>query len=503
MSIIPNISSMKYDRLPILTGSENYRRWAGSWEIAFDAMGLLDYLNGNISEPLDKISKEWKTWNTANKQLRGALLNAVDESLQTVVIDSPTAKEAWEQFKARYDRETASSTISLLKGITNISFQDGEKTQDFITRFNDAWNRLRARSLTAKTSLAKVFQDLTSSEDAKGAFLLNSLPPNFENVIDNLITKELISYHDVSAKLLDMSENRQNKTADDKAYNATRPDEKECSFCKARKYRYKGHLFTDCKKLKAHKQKKKEKQSNAKIAQESGSKAKSIDDEIVDTAFVVDNFSSSYWIFDTGASAHMTGCHSDFHTFTPLSGQNVKIADNTLVPVTGKRTVKLNFRNRKQETFSTLLQDVLLVPTFGKTRLFSWNAVSKKGFKMFGEGEDIILKNKSGQEVLWAKAGRKAHIIQIDIENANFSSYYDFHMALGHPGLSTVKNPSKLYDTNLNLPSPPPNFHCSTCEMSKSKHTTPPKSHGNTNKPFELIHSDLSGKFSVPSLVGK
>lgn len=76
-------------------------------------------------------------------------------------------------------------------------------------------------------------------------------------------------------------------------------------------------------------------------------------------------------------------------------------------------------------------------------------------------------------------------------------------MALGHPGLITVKNPSKLYDLHSTLPSPPTNFHCPTCELSKSKHIIPKESHDNTTKPFEIVHSDLSGKFSIPSLGGK
>lgn len=67
INVIPSISSIKYERLPILIGSENYRRWAGSWEIAFDAMGLLEFLTGEEAELSDKKSKEWKNWKAANK----------------------------------------------------------------------------------------------------------------------------------------------------------------------------------------------------------------------------------------------------------------------------------------------------------------------------------------------------------------------------------------------------------------------------------------------------
>lgn len=71
--------------------------------------------------------------------------------------------------------------------------------------------------------------------------------------LDNLIIKELIDYNDFSAKLLDKSKSRQKKTPDDNAYNVLKPDEKECSFCKARKFRYQGHLFSKYRKLKVHK----------------------------------------------------------------------------------------------------------------------------------------------------------------------------------------------------------------------------------------------------------
>ncbi|KHJ33812.1 hypothetical protein EV44_g3241 [Erysiphe necator] len=269
LSTSTNSLALKFDRLPILTGSENYRRWAGSWEIASDAMGLLEVLTGEMPKP-EQSSENFKIWKNANKQLRGAILNAVDETLQTVVIDHQTAKEAWDQFKSRYDRETSNSTIDLLKSITNLSLKDGDDISDYLTLFNDSWNRLRNQSSSAKTPLAKAFQDLTSSEDAKGAFLLSSLPKSMKNVVDNPVTKELVSYGDVSAKLLDVSVNRKSSSTDDKAYNANKLEKKECSWCKARKYRFEGHLDTEYRKLKASQQKKKEnKVANAAQASKS------------------------------------------------------------------------------------------------------------------------------------------------------------------------------------------------------------------------------------------
>lgn len=80
---------------------------------------------------------------------------------------------------------------------------------------------------------------------------------------------------------------------------------------------------------------------------------------------------SQDWIFDTGASAHMTECRHDFENFENLNGRTVKIANNTQVPVTGKGTVRLKLLNRQGKIISTVLHDVLFLPSFEKTRPFS------------------------------------------------------------------------------------------------------------------------------------
>ena len=87
---------MKFDRMSLLTGKNNYRRWAGSWQIAFDSLGLWEIITGESPEPPSSQENDHKIWKAANKHLRAVLLNAVDEDLQSFVIDNPTPKYAWE-----------------------------------------------------------------------------------------------------------------------------------------------------------------------------------------------------------------------------------------------------------------------------------------------------------------------------------------------------------------------------------------------------------------------
>jgi hypothetical protein len=52
------------------------------------------------------------------------------------------------------------------------------------------------------------------------------------------------------------------------------------------------------------------------------------------------------------------------------------------------------------------------------------------------------------------------------------------------------------------VPARPDDFDCDPCNLSMSTHTRPVAKHKRSTKLFEIIHTDLSGKFSRPSLGG-
>ena len=302
-------------RMPILTGSENYRRWAGAWEIVLEDSELFGLITGEITEPESKDSDGWRHWKQQNVKLRKILLNAVDEDLQTVVIDSQTAHEAWNLFKARYDRNTTNTTISLLKYFINLSLNNGDNIPDHLSKFTAAWNCLKQRSQTTKSSLGRTLRTLTCNDEIKGAFLLCSLPKTMDNLVDNLATKELTSFEDVQSRLLDLTGSTTDIPKDNTAYKSTELGVKECSWCKSKKMKYQGHLYTDCQKLKKHRDKKNQRRK-LKLNEIAGAAAH--ESEFSDHALVSNSstVTSTKWIFDTGASAHMTGCESDFEILT-------------------------------------------------------------------------------------------------------------------------------------------------------------------------------------------
>ena len=147
-----------------------------------------------------------------------------------------------------------------------------------------------------------------------------------------------------------------------------------------------------------------------------------------------------------------------------------------------------------------VLSNVLLVPELGHVNLMSWKAMQKvnKNLFLYGTGDDIFVKkgSLSGEIVVWARLEGNDWIIQQQNDTAQVASYDEFHQALGHVSAPYIRSDS--YSDGHLIPPCPKAFHCHVCKISNSTKKIPLPAACAT-RPFELIHSDLSGKFSVES----
>jgi hypothetical protein len=83
-----------------------------------------------------------------------------------------------------------------------------------------------------------------------------------------------------------------------------------------------------------------------------------------------------------------------------------------------------------------------------------------------------------------------------------FASYIEFHQSVAH---LRIPRPERIYKDGDEVPVRPRGFHCETCKLSKSTYsrpTSPSPVSARKPKSLEVIHSDLSGKFSRPSFGG-
>ena len=106
----------------------------------------------------------------------------------------------------------------------------------------------------------------------------------------------------------------------------------------------------------------------------------------------------------------------------------------------------------------------------------------------------ILRENK--REVIWGKLVGQDYVVQEEKETAKKMTYEQWHEAFGNPSPDYLKSNNDSDATNI--PKVPKDWQCETCITSKS---TTRKSQSTTldercDNPFDLVHSDLSGKFS-------
>jgi hypothetical protein len=238
---------------------------------------------------------------------------------------------------------------------------------------------------------------------------------------------------------------------------------------------------------------------------------------------------SPVWLFDTGASRPLSGCSDDFTSLAPAKGF-IRVAGRIKLPIQGIGLVRLRCQLPDGSTTVGELTKTLYSSELYNTRLFSWTSVRRQ-YNLSGKGDNIYLLTKHGQPALWAKyqggimqvqtksplATRSpedviaSQAVKLDVTTktasnsnsslavGNFTSYDDFHQSIGH---LVVRDPERIYADGHLVPARPDNFDCDPCNLSKSTHTQPVAKHKRSTKLFEIIYTDLSGKFSRPSLGG-
>jgi len=163
----------------------------------------------------------------------------------------------------------------------------------------------------------------------------------------------------------------------------------------------------------------------------------------------------------------------------------------------GKGDVVMDCVRRDGSVSSFCVRGVLHVPDLAHP-LISWRKLQEKGYTEFGEGDYISI-NKGTKFVFEAVFDRNLFKIPETLHSAHIT--YDFwHQALGHLAPSTMDKSLQLY-SNADIPIRPTNYVCSSCikrTMTRSPGTSTSKK---DRKKLDLVHSDLSGPFPVPSYV--
>ena len=157
----------------------------------------------------------------------------------------------------------------------------------------------------------------------------------------------------------------------------------ECFFCHK-----KGHFAWQCPVKKRKGQKKKDSSENCAFMVTSARNSDAAENNAERFGKMKD---ADVWLLDSGASRHISFRREWFKSFSPCAGEEVVLGDNCSCEVRETGVVEIR-KLVDKEWSSSVIENVLFVPTFRKN-LFSVGASVKRGLEVnFSENRVLILK---------------------------------------------------------------------------------------------------------------
>ena len=345
-------------------------------------------------------------------------------------------------------------------------------------------------------------------EDSQVCALLSGLPEEYNTIVTVLETqKETLTVSGVTVQLLlyesklkdqDNSENQNEES--ETAFNAK--ESRKCFYCKK-----KGHLKRDCRKYLKAKNFDRFKRND------------SHDIERTQVAFVASQCEvqvQEHFIIDSGASSHMVRHRSWFANLkTTNIPEYVQLGDGRKIKTEGVGSVPLRVSTGKSLR-RIVLKDVLYVPSL-KTSLISLSKATKNGINAKFFKDECHLLRTDG--TLIAKAVKRRNLYnligKVETDTLRSESMMKakeedsdlWHFRYAHLNHDDVKKLGAGMASGIsigtNTSREDRKLLCVPCQVGKG-HRMPINRERNSTAMsiMELVHSDLCGPVSPPSLGG-
>jgi hypothetical protein len=212
------------------------------------------------------------------------------------------------------------------------------------------------------------------------------------------------------------------------------------------------------------------------------------------------NPKNSPWIIVTGATDHMVNSISFFTTITTIVSTSVTLPNGDFVKVTHIGTIKISDH--------LVLTNVLCVPSFAFNLILASKLIkyltcclifianhcfiqNLVNWKTIGVGEE-----RGGLFYLLQAPKTVANNSRVLTASLKDSSSDLWHYRLGHLSSSRLSLLHSLVPS-ISVDS---NKVCNVCPMAKQHHLSFPVSNTVSRSPFDLVHIDIWGPFSIQSI---
>src|SRR5258706_14751658 len=197
--------------------------------------------------------------------------------------------ELWTHLKSQYYSDSPYSFVHQMHSLFTIgsSFDSTQLVSNFIEKYESKWASLSTLSASGgESSYRNKLNDFLACDEAKRNILLSILIPHMSNVIDNITTKQTMTFNEAKYRLSSLLSSEFQQAAflsakscraiqrkSSKTYTDTAEKKKVCNWCKKHGYPCEGHLWFQCRRLKEEQAKRKKQKEKDQKDQKGKGKA--------------------------------------------------------------------------------------------------------------------------------------------------------------------------------------------------------------------------------------
>lgn len=486
-----DISSMnKFD-------GKNYSQWRFQINCALKAKGVYNVASGMKVKP--GVTGDIEKWEKDDAIAMFTITAAMEARHITLIESCTTSCGMLAKLDSVFQQRSDFNKMLLLDKFHQLRMGTNETVVEYIARVENLSHQIKntGESITDVTLITKILGTLPAKyRNFRQAWLsMDESRQNLSNLTARLIDEEANLNENEQEEMAFVANHRTPRSLVNQKPKVKQDKSKiVCYSC-----RKKGHFARECR---SRTQKKSRDYNN-----EQGSRH-STDYNAFNAEFKETNSCRQEWILDSGASAHMTYDLHSLCDFEKLDeNDKIRLGDNSELPIKGKGNIKV-LKLVNNTWIEGLITNVLYVPGL-KKNLFSEGTITNKDMKIIKTSDNAKIYNRDG--TLVAMAVRTSNnlyqmlfktIKPFEANTASTNSIKLWHERMGHINLKSLKELSdKGLIDNIDF-SDVDKFFCEGCQYGKQHKLSFSHRKHKSNKPGELIYSDLCGPMSTSSLGG-
>src|SRR5258705_1705604 len=287
----PVVANVSLSNLVTLEGKSNYQVWSDQMVMIFKTTGLYDIA------VLGSLCPDSNSNMEAYREIKSAAMIMIIQLISQQILAKcnriHNPYELLSLLKSQYYSDSPYSFVHQMHSLFTIgsSFDSTQPVSDFIEKYESEWASLATLSASGgESSYRNKLNGFLACDEAKCDILLSILIPHMSNVIDNITTKQTMTFNEAKHRLssLPSSEFQQAAFLSAKSRHAiqrksskTNAAEKKkvCNWCKKHGYPCEGHLWLQCRRLKEEQAKRKKQKEKEKDQKDQKGKGKANKDK--------------------------------------------------------------------------------------------------------------------------------------------------------------------------------------------------------------------------------